>query len=313
VAEDTRSRVRSAIDELGFVRNESARRLRQGPETHARATPARTLGLVVEDLANQFYIDVARGAEAALNDAGVTAIWSTSDGSPEKEERCLDLLAGHRAAGLLITPVTLDSDRIARLREHGMSVVLVDRALPGVCSATVDHVAGGHAAVTHLLRQRPGRIAFVTGALAGPSPSIRPVRDRLVGAARALEGIDMDKPAILSEPAMTTTAGQAAARRLLDLKRAPSAVFCANDMMAIGLLNELLRVGVKVPGELAVVGYDDIELAATAAVPLTTVRQPLLELGQTAAELLLAETEGAEGHTHQQIVLTPELVIRESA
>jgi len=313
VAEDTRSRVRSAIDELGFVRNESARRLRQDPDGHRVTTPRRTLGLILADLANPFYTDMARGAEEAMDAAGVDAIWATNDGDPAKQDRCLDLLSAQRAAGVLITPAGLDGDRVARLREHGISVVLVDALLPGVCSATVDHVAGGYAAVTHLLRERPRRIAFVTGALTGPSPTSRPLRDRLVGAARALEGVDMDKPAILSEPTMSTTAGQAAARRLLALKRPPSAVFCANDMMAIGLLNELIRVGVKVPAEIAVVGYDDIELAETSAIPLTTVRQPRHQLGRIAAELLLAETAYTDGHLHRQIVLTPELVIRDSA
>lgn len=305
--------MRSAIDELGFVRNESARRLRQDPDGHRVAAPRRTLGLVLENLANPFYTDVARGAEDAMDAAGVDAIWATTDGDPGKQDRCLDLLATQRAAGLLITPAELGGDRVARLREHGISVVLVDAQLPGVCSATVDHVAGGYAAVDYLLRQRPRRIAFVTGALTGPSPTARPVRDRLVGAAKALEGVDMDKPAILSEPSMSTAAGQAAARRLLALKRPPSAVFCANDMLAIGVLNELLRVGVKVPEEISIIGYDDIELAETAAVPLTTVRQPRHELGRTATELLLAETARTDGHIHRQIVLTPELVIRESA
>jgi LacI family transcriptional regulator len=314
VAEDTRSRVRSAIDELGFVRNESARRLRQDPDGHRAATaPRRTVGLVVEDLGNPFYTDVARGAEEAMNAAGVDAIWANTDGDPVKQDRCLSLLAAQRAAGLLITPAELGGDQVARLREHGVPVVLVDAQLPGVCSATVDHVAGGYAAVAHLLRRRPRRIAFITGALTGPSPTARPVRDRLVGAAKALEGVGMDKPAILSEPSMSTASGQAAARRLLDLRRPPSAVFCANDMMAIGVLNELLREGVKVPAEIAIIGYDDIELAETAAVPLTTVRQPRHELGRIAAELLLSETSRIHGHIHRQVVLTPELVIRESA
>jgi LacI family transcriptional regulator len=117
----------------------------------------------------------------------------------------------------------------------------------------------------------------------------------------------------LYQPALTATAGQHAAHRLLDLTPAPSAVFCANDLLAIGVINELTRLGVKVPDEMAVIGYDDIELAATAAIPLTTVRQPRHALGWAAAEMAIAETTDDGAHDHQHIVLTPDLVIRESA
>jgi LacI family transcriptional regulator len=111
---------------------------------------------------------------------------------------------------------------------------------------------------------------------------------------------------------MTAVEGQLAARRLLERPTPPSAVFCANDLLAIGMVNELMRLGIKIPGEIAVVGYDDHELACAAAVPLTTVRQPRHELGWAAAELALAETTESTEHRHQDIVLIPELVIRES-
>jgi LacI family transcriptional regulator len=325
VAEATRDRVRTAIDELGFIRNETARRLRQGvprndepPHDDAperiRGTDA--LGLVLEELTNPYFADVARGAESAIHSDGGNVIWATTDGLPGKETRCLDFMAGQGVCGVLITPVALGTEKIACLREHGMSVVLVDHELPGVCSARVDHTAGGDIAVTRLLEHGPRRIAFVTG---NPGlPGAGPVRDRMIGAARALERAELEKPAVLAEPSMTATGGQRAARRLLALDPQPSGVFCGNDLMAVGLVNELLRVGVKIPEEIAVVGYDDIELAATSAVPLTTVRQPRHELGERAARLLLAEVADfsgpptEDGHKHTQIVLTPELVIRET-
>lgn len=305
--------MRSAIDELGFIRNESARALRQGDPGdlghRAGARGRRALGLILEELTNPYFTDVARGAEEALHADGADVIWATSDGLPGKEARSLDFLAEQGVAGVLINPVGLGPERLACLREHGISVVLVDRALPGACSARVDHVAGGDIAVTRLLERGPRRVAFVTGNAGLPGSG--PVRERLIGAAQALERAELAKPAVLAEPTMTPTGGQSAARRLLSLDPSPSAVFCANDLMAIGLVNELLREGVKIPEEVAIVGYDDIELASTAAIPLTTVRQPRHELGQAAARLLLAETESGD-HEHVQIVLTPELVVRES-
>jgi DNA-binding LacI/PurR family transcriptional regulator len=304
VAEETRARVLSAIDELGFVRNESARRLRQGP-----TTPSRAFGVLIEDVANPYYTDIAQGAESALNAGGVDVIWCTSNGSVRKEHRALELLVEQRVTGVLITPVGLDDDRLAWLRAQGMAVVVLDRHQhpPDVCSARVDHGAGGDIAVRHLLGLGRDRIAFVTG-----GPDSDPTRQRHKGAARALHRAAGTELVSLVQDTMTATGGKQAARRLLDLVPTPCAVFCANDLLAIGLINELLRRGVKVPEEIAVIGYDDIELAATAAVPVTTVRQPRQELGRTAARLALAEAADGIGHRHRHIVLTPELIVRSS-
>ncbi|MDL4774035.1 LacI family DNA-binding transcriptional regulator [Actinomadura xylanilytica] len=312
VAEATRDRVRAAIEELGFVRNESARRLRQGPDDTEpeprRKARGRAFGVLVEDLANPYATDVARGAEMALNEAGHDAIWLTSDHSAEKERRSLDLLEEQRAAGVLVIPVGLGPAGITRLRSAGMTVVLIDHAGPDVCSAQVDHVAGGEIAAAHLLGLGHERIAFVTGV-----PEPQPCVERRDGAARVITEAGLEPPLTLVQEALSPTEGQAAAQRLLKGSPVPSGVFCANDLLAIGLINELTRLGVRVPEDMAVIGYDDIELAASAAVPLTTVRQPRRELGWEAAELALAELAEGRSHRHRQIVLTPELLIRESA
>src|SRR4051795_10331684 len=143
VAEATRERVRAAIGELGFVRNESARQLRQGR--------SRTFGVVLENLANPYFTDLARGAEAAMNTDGFDAVWCTSDGSPAKERRCLDFLEEQRVSGLIITPVDLGSQGIPELHDRGLSVVVLDRrAYTEACSTHVDHVAGGEIAIDHL-------------------------------------------------------------------------------------------------------------------------------------------------------------------
>ncbi|WP_067815281.1 LacI family DNA-binding transcriptional regulator [Actinomadura kijaniata] len=311
VAEATRERVRAAIEELGFVRNESARRLRKGADSTASAADpprARAFGIVVEDLSNPYASDVARGVEETLNAAGYEAFWLTTDHSPEKERRVLELLEAQRATGVVAIPVCLGSAGIGRLRTAGMSVVLLDRAGRDVCSAQVDHVAGGDIAAAHLLNAGRENLVFVTG-----RPVPRPCEERRDGAARTLAKAGGGDLVTLVQEALSPTEGRAAARRLLEMDPVPDGVFCANDLLAIGLVNELVRLGVRVPGDIAVVGYDDIELATSAAVPLTTIRQPRRQLGMEAAELALAETAEGERHQHRQIVLVPELVVRESA
>ncbi|MFI0452312.1 LacI family DNA-binding transcriptional regulator [Actinomadura sp. 6N118] len=305
VAEATRDRVRAAIEELGFVRNESARRLRQA---NAGPRRARVFGIVVEDLTNPYATDVARGAEMALNEAGHDALWLTSDHSAAKERRILELLEEQRAAGVLIIPVGLGQKGIDRLRASGMTVVLLDHSTPDVCFAQVDHVAGGDIAAGHLLALGRQRLAFVTG-----RPEPLPCVERRNGAARTLAKAGGGELITLTQDALTPTEGRAAAKRLMDLPALPNGVFCANDLLAIGLINELLRLGVRVPDDVAVIGYDDIELATSAAVPLTTIRQPRQEIGYEAAELALAEAAEGKRHRHRQVVLTPEIVIRESA
>ncbi|MFC4056009.1 LacI family DNA-binding transcriptional regulator [Actinomadura syzygii] len=311
VAEATRDRVRAAIEELGFVRNESARRLRRRPEHTAGEfgdQPRRAFGVVVEDLTNPYASDVARGAEAALNAAGHDALWLSSDHSAAKERRSVTLLEEQNAAGVLIIPVGLGSRDISRLRAAGMTVVLIDRDAAEVCSAQVDHVAGGEIAAAHLLGIGRERIAFVTGV-----PEPQPCVERRDGAARTIVEAGFGKPATLVQDALSPTEGQAAAHEVLAMSPRPDGVFCANDLLAIGLINELIRVGARVPEDIAVIGYDDIELAASAAVPLTTIRQPRRELGWEAAELALAELGEGKSHQHRQVVLRPDLVIRESA
>ncbi|MFB4305503.1 LacI family DNA-binding transcriptional regulator [Actinomadura sp. GTD37] len=311
VAEATRDRVRAAIEELGFVRNETARRLRRGPERTAGEfgdQPRRAFGIVVEDLANPYASDVARGAEAALNAAGHDALWLSSDQSPAKERRSLELLEEQRAAGVLIIPVGGNPGDLSRLRAAGMSVVVIDRDASEACSARVDHVAGGEIAAAYLLGIGRERIVFVTGV-----PEPLPCVDRRDGAARTIVEAGLREPRTLVQDALSPTEGQAAAHEVLAVSPRPDGVFCANDLLAIGLINELTRLGVRVPDDIAVIGYDDIELAASAAVPLTTVRQPRRELGWEAAELALAEMSEGKSHQHRQVVQRPELVVRESA
>lgn len=306
VAASTRSRVLAAIDALGFVPNDAARQLRRGR--------GRTLGLVVLDVANPFFTDVAKGVEEATGAAGMAVIFCNSDGDPARESAYLDLLEEQRVQGVLITPVDDANERLLRLRDRGILVVLLDRRSPrpDVCSVSVDDRLGGELAVRHLIEMGHRRIAFV----GGPG-RLEQVRDRWEGALQALRDAGSSEEHLrrFDTPDLTVAAGRDAAARILGRPRGTraTAVFCANDLLALGALQELTRQQVRVPEDIALVGYDDIDFAAAAAVPLSSVRQPRQRLGRTAATLLLEEANDRENHRHQQVVFEPELVVRESS
>ncbi|TMR91373.1 LacI family DNA-binding transcriptional regulator [Nonomuraea basaltis] len=302
VAPSTRERVEAAISELGFVRHGSASTLRAG---HSR-----TIGLSVIDIGNPFFTEVAAGVEDVASELGYAVILGNSAGSLDKEERNLRVLSEHRVRGVLITPSGEDPARLDLLREHGISVVLVDHPAhrPDQCAVAVDDVAGGRAAVAHLLSKGARSVAYITGPL-----TIRQCVERREGAKMAMRavGLDPDDLRVVETATMTARAGEKAAADLIS-GTLPEAVFCANDLLALGVLRALLRSGVRVPEDVALMGYDDIDFAAASTVSLSSMRQPTYQLGRIATELLLDECDNPETHAHQHIMFQPELVARES-
>jgi LacI family transcriptional regulator len=304
VSEATRRRVEDAMRRLGFVRNESARQLRAG-RSH-------TLAYVMLDATNPFFSDVAQGIEDTAERADLSLFSCNSDNRAERELAYLNRLEQQRVQGILITPVDPDAPILTDLVRRGTPIVIVDRTRKGDahCSVAVDDVLGGELAAKHLLDLGHGRIAFV----GGPG-TIGQVRDRRDGATRALRqaGLRPDQLVIVETAAMTVAEGRAAGERIAGIPSAsrPTAAVCANDLLALGLLQQCVALGIRVPDDLAIVGYDDIDFAAAAAVPLTSVRQPRRKLGSTAAELLIDEASNPD-HVHQQVVFTPELVARAS-
>ena len=304
VSPETRARVEQAMRDLGFVRNESARQLRAGR--------SRTLAYVLLDARNPFFTDVAEGAERTAEAAGLSLFLCNSDNRPSREQDYLAHLVEQRVQGILVTPVDAQSPALDDVRRNGTPVVIVDRTRSDdtFCSVAVDDELGGRLAVEHLVEQGHTRVAFIGG-----PDTIGQVRDRLEGARKAWAdaGLPPEQLVVVPTEALTVVEGRSAGERVMGLGRSrrPTAAFCANDLLALGLLQQLSTSGLSVPGDLAIVGYDDIEYASAAAVPLTSVRQPRQELGRRAAELVLDEAEDPE-HVHQQVVFTPELVARRS-
>ncbi len=299
----TRARVERAMAELGFVRNESARQLRAGT--------SRTLAYVMLDVANPFFTDVARGIEHAATDKDLALFLCTSNNDGAREAAHLEQLRQQRVQGILVTPVDAYSPLLDDIARH-TPLVIVDRTRgdDSFCTAAADDVEGGRQALEHLIDQGHDRVAYIGG-----PEALGQVRDRKLGASLAWEkaGLPPDDLLTITTPALGFADGRAAGERLAGVpkRRRPTGAFCANDLVALGLLQHVILSGLRVPDDLAIVGFDDIDFAGAAAVPLTSVRQPRHELGRAAAELLLDEADNPD-HVHQQISFTPELVGRAS-
>jgi LacI family transcriptional regulator len=304
VSEETRTRVQSVINRLGYIRSESARQLRAGA--------SRIVALLVLDMGNPFFVDVAKGAERAARRAGLGVMVCNSAQSTSEEQEYLSLFSEQRVRGVLVTPADATGGSLDVLRQQNIPFVLVDRVSKDAdgCSVSVDDVVGGRLAVQHLISVGHRSIVYV----GGPG-DLQQVRDRRAGALAALAEAGLGGEALTEVYAdrLDLAAGRDAGARLLGLIPRPTAVFCANDLLALGVLQALFAAHVSVPEQMAIVGYDDIEFAAAAAVPLTSVRQPAVQMGRLAAELLMEETSGSGDHSHRHVVLQPELVVRGSS
>ena len=303
VAPETAKRVLEAIDKLGFIRNDAARQLRVGQ--------SRTVGFMVLDVSNPFFTDLARGVEDTLTRFSRSLLLGNSGEDASRELGYLDLFEEQRVSGLLITPVGDVLPRLERLRERGSPVVLVDRQATArrFSSVSVDDRHGGHLAASHLLDAGRRAIAFV----GGPSQVLQ-VAERARGAQDAVNERGARPMRMLELDSMRADAGRVGAERLLALPAAerPDAVFAANDLIALGVLQALTHAGIRVPDDIALIGYDDIYFAANAAIPISSIRQPAWEMGRTATELLMAEIERPGEVEYEHVLFQPELVVRAS-
>ena len=300
---DTARRVLDVIEELGWVRNDAARQLRLGRSG--------MLGLLVLDVANPFFTDVAAGVEHVAHVHDRVVLLTNSAEDADRETRALRLFESQRLDGLLVAPVGDDVAKLEAVRARGTRVVLIDRlaSSPGFSSVAVDDRLGGRLAGEHLLASGHLRLGFVGG-----STGIEQVANRLEGARSAVAARDGARLDSFEAAAMNARAGRVVGEQIAALAAdvRPTAVFAANDLLALGLLQAFLLAGLRVPEDVALIGYDDIEYASSAAVPLSSVSQPAFEMGRRAAELLLKEIESDGEVDPEQVVFEPELVVRES-
>jgi LacI family transcriptional regulator len=304
VAPATRDRVLEVIERLGFVRSSAAHQMRSGT--------SQCFGAVVLDAANPFATETVRGLEDVVHEHGCAVYVCSTDGSPDREARYLRLLEEQRVQGILITPATRSIRHLQTLRDRGTLVVLLDRrsADGDLCSVSVDHAHGGELAARHLFELGHRRIAFINGPVHLSQCAER--RRGMRRAARAA-GFDADDTIIeyTIDPITSLEQAERHVDELLAIEDRPTAVVCVNDQIAFTVLRALAQRRVRVPRDISVVGYDDVEFAAMLTPALTSIRQPKYEVGRAAAELLLAETLDPN-HRHGDIRFEPELIERQS-
>ncbi len=302
VSPDTLEKVQSAVDELGYVRNEAARHLRAGRST--------TLGLILIDSWNAFFNVLTEGFEQAVEDEGWNVIVANSSLDERKEAAHLEAFEQRRLAGVLIIPQGPETiGRLVRMRQRGTPTVLVDQRADAfnIHSVAVDDIAGGRAAGRHLVEIGRRSIMFV-----GNPDTVSHAADRLAGlrlGAEASARITVHDVAHLDFP-HGLAAGDHIASLAADQR--PDAVFCANDMLARGVIQRALHHGIRVPEDLAVIGYDDVGFASQIGLPLTSVRQPAFDLGRTGGRILLKDIAKERRIPAEHVVYTPELIIRAS-
>ena len=296
---ETRRRVAAAVKKLGYEPNVSARNL--------RVNRTATIIVVLPDINNPFFSFIVRGIEDVAHEQGFSVLLCNTDNDLQRELQYTKIIGRRGADGAIFLTARVSSPHILKMAER-VPVVLACEYIDGAVSqVSIDNVGAAMDATRHLIQLGHRRIAYVNG-----PPDVILSRDRLRGYTLALQQAGLPVLEELIAPGtFYLESGVEAARRLLGLPEPPTAVFCANDEMAIGFIRAAEAMGRRVPGDVAVVGFDDIRFAAFYRPALTTVAQPMYEIGRRAAQLLLDQVGGrADGP--QSIVLPHRLVVRES-
>ncbi len=296
-------RVLSAIEELGYRRDGVARNLRRGS--------TKVWGLVISDIENPFFTSLVRGVQDQADEEGYSIILLNSDEDLDKEGRCLALMVEERVAGAILSPVSETKSVMDLLISTGTPAVMVDRRIRGLAVDTVivDNVLGAYDGTMHLLGAGHRRVACISG----PAESTTGI-NRVTGYLRALE-----KTALAAEPELIRTTDfkrGGGYRATLDLFRQdprPDAMIVMNNLMTEGALHALRELGLRVPRDVALVGFDDLSWATLVEPQLTTIAQPVRELGRAAAELLGRRCRGDSFGFPAEVMLAPSLQIRESS
>jgi LacI family transcriptional regulator len=306
VAAETRQRVLDAIEQLGYVPHHAARSLR-GQRTF-------TIAGVIPDITNPFYPAFERGVQDVAEAAGFDLVTWNTDGVGEKERKAIRAAREGRVAGLIVTPFHLEPDDLLPLAEDGIAVVVngevsFDATPAGIDMIFVDNPAAAAAAVNYLIARGHARIGMIAGEEGTP-----PREGRVRGYVEALRAnaLPLD-PVLIRHGDFAEAGGYHAAGELLKLPDRPTAVFAANDLMAMGAMIRFREEGIRVPEEIAIVGYDDIPAARLVHPPLTTFAQYPERPGRRAAVMVAERLEGRAPATGRREALPYDLIVRESA
>jgi LacI family transcriptional regulator len=305
VSPDTRQRVEASIAKLGYVPNRLARGLIQR-KTHA-------FGVIVPDVANPFFTLVVRGIEQVAWRAGYHVILCDTQGDLERERDYLEDMVEFQVDGVLIAPVGDRSrPQLRRLARNNVPFVLVDRSITDFDADLVqgDSIGGARQLVDHLIELGHTRIAMVT-----ETSEVSTARDRLRGYRDALEnaGIEFDPELVVESSAIDPDAAAEAAGRLLGLATPPTAIFAVNNIAVVGVVEAARQDGFEIPGDLALVCFDDIEHVSRLYPFLTVMAQPAETFGTIATQLLLDRLSGRVGQRRRIVVLPADFVVRRSS
>jgi LacI family transcriptional regulator len=301
VSAEKAARIRAAIEQLGFVRNNSARQLRLGTSS--------SLAYIAPDISNPFFADVAEKVERRAAELDMTVFLANTRGSRRRADEYLEQFEQQQVRGILIGSHEGIEDRLLRLRLRGTPSVMMGLSAhnPDQASISIDDVEGGRLAGRHLVELGRRRIAFLGGPL-----GMRQVSDRLVGVGEVVRA----QPTVSLEVVDTAERTLATGRELGAMLAArppelrPDGLFAVNDLLALGVLQGLVSAGIRVPDDMALIGYDDIPFGESSLIPLTTLKPPHEEYGGAAVDLLIAELTGETGERHHLYV--PELLVRAS-
>ncbi|MEJ7837682.1 MAG: LacI family DNA-binding transcriptional regulator [Thermomicrobiales bacterium] len=313
---ETKQRIEVAMEQLGYQANQAARQLKTGQ--------APILGLVIPSVANPFWGSFVQSVEESALERGYQVLLGNGGRDPKREQRYAESLWSHGVRGVIFGSSPLSLDHILRLVDRGLNVVVFDRRLRDddassgsrIDGISVDNVAGGSLATKHLLDLGHRRIGFISGPLRTSSRL-----ERFDGYRNALieAGVRFDPDLFWEGAGYSGTGdvegaeiGRDGAKALLSMDRRPTGLVTINDMYALGAYAGASDVGLRVPQDVSIIGFDDISMAAIANPPLTTIRQPLQSMMKTAVNTLIDRLEGSNAERAQMVTVPTELVVRKS-
>ena len=299
VSEETRQKVRSAIDMLGFIPNEIMQ---------SATKESQVIGLILPLSNNPFYEELAQGIEDAVAKDGLRVLIGYSREDEAIELHLLSAMVDAGFKGVILTPVGENNQVFEKFIDKNVRVGFISQTDDHVdqCSVSIDQVQGGYTGIEYLAGLGHSKILWVSG----------PVRhhqsnQRFVGITEAAKEFDVEL-SIMNAPSLDFLSGEHIAPQII-AAGLPDAIFAGNDSLALGIMNYFYKVGINVPKEISIIGYDNVSYAESALVPLTTVSQTPYQLGFTMGSQMLTEIEAKQGHVHQHVIFQPQIVERASA
>ena len=299
VSAEKRERVRNAIDMLGFVPNAQLK-------TSARDT--KVIGLILPINDNPFYSELSQGVEDAVAKSGLSVLIGYSREDSLIEFRIISSMIEAGFKGIIVTPVGPRNIVFEKFIENNVRVGYISQTddEPEQCSVSIDQVRGGYIGLEYLYKLGHRKVLWISG-----PEHHHQSNQRFVGITQAAKDLGVEL-SVMSSPSLDFISGEQIAPDILALPQLPSAIFAGNDALGLGVMNFLLKEGVKVPDDVSILGFDNVAYAESAIVPLSTVSQAPYQLGFTMGEQMLAEIEAKPDHLHQHVIFQPQIVERSS-